>query len=154
MKKQYYIFPIFIILCLYYFLDYKRSFVHNKDKTEYITIWRKLGGQTYIIPGKYYSILPPSANYIKTLSSAKLYVIWNTSDENRDIALYVYSSFIQLNDLDGRVMLVNSYKDFFYRYGEFNKSTKSNIINTKYDFDLIDIGCLNVLFTLLPCPSN
>lgn len=63
---------ISIILSLYYFLDYRRTFYSNYSKNKYVTVWKRLNDESLIIKGKYYGILPPSDNYIKVYKSKHL----------------------------------------------------------------------------------
>jgi hypothetical protein len=88
---------IILLVCVaffaYYLFDYKRHFVHNRDKTEYLTIWQRFGNNCYIIPGKYYGILQPKGNYIKTVNYRNYVgVIWDTNDKF-DFKLSVYNDF-------------------------------------------------------------
>ena len=91
-----------LILLIYYQLDYKRHFIHNKDKTEYLTIWQRLGYDCYIIPGKYNGIIHPKKNYIKTTNYRNyIGIIWNTSD-NFNYKISIYNEY-QLHDLNSDV---------------------------------------------------
>jgi uncharacterized membrane protein len=55
MKRTYYVILILLFVALiYYFFEYKRSFVSNNDKSEVVTIWQRFNGKCVIVPGKYY----------------------------------------------------------------------------------------------------
>lgn len=80
-----------VIIFAYYHFDYKRHFIHNREKTEFITVWQRIGNTCYIIPGKYYGILAPKENYIKT-ANYKNYIgiVWDTKDK-LDFKISVYN---------------------------------------------------------------
>lgn len=78
MKKKT-IIAFLLILILYYFVDYKRYFIYSDDKSEVFTIWKRVGWDFYIIPGKYYWPFAPKDNYIYA-SDQLMNVIFNTQD--------------------------------------------------------------------------
>jgi hypothetical protein len=91
-----------ISILIYYQIDYKRHFIHNNDKSKYLTIWQRIGNNCYIIPGKYYGIVLPGSNYIKTVNYRNyIGILWNTSDKfNYKISIY---NKYQLHDLNSNV---------------------------------------------------
>lgn len=67
---------IFLILTLWLiWLDQNRSF-YCLDNNKCITVWKRIGGSCFVIPGKYYGVIKPSDNYILTTNTSMLDIIW------------------------------------------------------------------------------
>jgi hypothetical protein len=66
------------MLLLYIWNIEKRSF-YPIGNGEYITVWKKSGGNCYIIPDKYYGLLSPSGDYIKTTNNNLLEFFWTNA---------------------------------------------------------------------------
>ena len=68
---------IALLLCLlYYNLYQKRLIFYNNSHKVCFTVWKRWGGQCYIIPGAYYSLFTPTENYIKTWNGNGVTIIW------------------------------------------------------------------------------
>jgi len=147
MKKGIYVI-VSIALLLILLFYYKRNFVHNSNKTKYLTIWKTLGGDCYIIEGKYYSLLPPKEKAIKTHNTAVLQIAWKPNFQYSSIALTVDKQAEPIN-LSKQIMFIEEYNNFinlFYKQ-KFDSSTYSFKKNDsllyfkqKYEVQRIDIG--------------
>lgn len=78
MKKKILI-TVLILLVLYYFVDYQRYFIYSDDKSQVLTIWKRVGWNFYIMPGKYYWPFAPRDNFIYA-SDQLIMIIFNTHD--------------------------------------------------------------------------
>lgn len=80
MRKGVVVFLVIIfILTAYYQLDYKRDFIYSNDRAKVFTIWKRMGYNFYIIPGKYCSPFTPKKNYIYA-SNQYVGVVFDSSD--------------------------------------------------------------------------
>jgi hypothetical protein len=54
----------FVVVCLcLLFIQEKRSFYYNSDKTQCVTIWKRFGGKCIVIPRKYIGLFKPDSEY-------------------------------------------------------------------------------------------
>jgi len=65
---------LFVVLLIW--LDQSRTF-YGLSEDIWITVWKRLGNKCYVIPGKYYSVLNPSDNYIKTSNRQSLTLFYS-----------------------------------------------------------------------------
>jgi hypothetical protein len=70
---------IFFVIILVLLYGESRTFYRVDDK--YITIWKKIGGECCIVPGRYYGLISPSDNFI------------TTSNENDGVTFYWSKEF-------------------------------------------------------------
>ncbi|MFC0878888.1 hypothetical protein ACE01N_20005 [Saccharicrinis sp. FJH2] len=93
-KRKFLIFLLIVLaLFAYYQIDYKRHFIYSRDRTEYITIWQRIGNNCYIIPGRYFGVTTPHKNYIKTVNHRNYFgIIWNTFD-SLDFKISIYNDY-------------------------------------------------------------
>lgn len=67
------IFSILTVLIIWF--DQSRTF-YCLDNNKCITVWKRIGGSCFVIPGKYYGIIKPSDNYIITSNASDMDVVW------------------------------------------------------------------------------
>ncbi len=126
-------------LVLFYF-EYRHFYSLNA--TETITVWRYYNGKAYIIPGRYYGLIPPTKNYIE--SPIKNDVTLYFSDElpgtiiirAQEAAVTIYQSYNQNKVSSVKFVDYNSnqhyynqllYKPNAIRFSEVN--SKSRLIS-------------------------
>jgi hypothetical protein len=114
-----------------------------------LTIWQRIGNNCYIIPGKYYGIVPPSSNYIKTVNYRNyIGILWNTSDKfNYKISIY---NKYQLHDLNSNVKvypkndsLLLEYKildTLDYQRGKRISNDSANYYKKRSDYNYVDLN--------------
>lgn len=83
MKKALILILLFIVLLLAWYGE-KRKFIPIGDS--YVTVWKQFNDVSYVIWGKYYGILSPSKNYIKSSNSNILSLF--ISDKMPKIIIY------------------------------------------------------------------
>ncbi len=162
MKNKKIILLIFgiVLLTFYYFLCYNRTIISNNDNSESVTIWRKLNGECYIIPEKYFSPFNPKSNFIKTLNSASLNVVWNPTEEKSSKAFFIYSSVVETESLQNDNLVYGELQDFFLKYrGEYYDPTNKLKFNKdsiawkkgKYEMTRFNIACSSPIYNIFPC---
>lgn len=138
-----------LIFVIYYQLDYKRYFISNKDKTEYFTIWQRLGNNCYIIPGRYFWIFPPRRNYIKTVNYINyIGVVWDTKDKYKyKIAIYNDFEKIKLQDNikvyqknDSLLLEYHILDTLDVQRGKRIRSKNEDSLLKVYDYNYIDLN--------------
>jgi hypothetical protein len=67
---------ITLLLILLVWYDQSRSF-YCIDNNKCVTVWKRIGGDCYILPGKYFGIIKPSNQYVKTTTTAEVGIIWD-----------------------------------------------------------------------------
>ena len=133
MKKMrsFIIFFVIVILCLVSY-DQSRSF-YELSKGNYITVWKRLGGQCYIVFGKYYGVGKPS-DYVRTTNSNAVTVIMDSSPE---------FDYVISNDYGESLSINTSHKIDYYDYKERDTFLSTYYANGKilsnYDYLQIDI---------------
>ena len=107
---------VLALVCVLSFWYYShRTFIQDRAGKEFLTLWCT-PGMCYVIPGKYYSILPPDRNYIAT----KLYrnnfsVVWNTGDESK--FKVAFSNSYKTVALDPMISVFSSTDELMKEYG-------------------------------------
>lgn len=111
-------FLIIFVLSAFYLIE-KRAFYYNKDRTECITIWKRLGGKCLIIPGKYIGLWKPNEEYLETTNKNSLTLIWKKRIKEQLVICNNYGGPVYLN-----------FKFFKVRYYHYKQ--RDNFINTYY----------------------
>lgn len=141
-KKKLTVAVLFLLfLILYYQLDYKRHFVYSTDKTEVITIWSRLGNNTYIIPYKYFSLFSPKINYIKTKTHRNyLNIVWDTGNKN-NFVINTYQENEQYQ-VDRDIIIYEDEEKFYDHFGVKKNSSKDVLdsIKKKLDYMYVDLN--------------
>ena len=150
---------IILLICIisfaYYQLDYKRHFIHNRDKTEYLTIWQRTGNRCYIVPGKYFGFLQPKKNYIETVNYRNyIGIIWDTNDKfdfkisvyndlrvidwesnskiyNKNDSLLLEYNILDTLDFQRGKRIRNDSADFYMKRSDYNYIVLNRIIGVK-----------------------
>ena len=123
---------VFLVFALasYYYIDYERFYISNNNQSKYITLWKRLGGDCYIIPGMYKSIYKPENNYLTTKNDSYLYLIWDPSDLSEHITLFIGSSKVEKFNLIPSIELIETREDFFYNYiEEYADTSNAKLVN-------------------------
>ncbi|MBB5647912.1 hypothetical protein [Pedobacter cryoconitis] len=124
--KWKFVFLIVFLLGAFYFVE-KRSFYYNKDKTECITIWKRLGGKCLVIPGKYIGLWKPSGEYLETTNKNSLTFVWKRKMTDQLVICNNYGAPVDLS--------FKSYKVKYYDYKQ-----REDFINTYYINHNIKVG--------------
>lgn len=140
---------ITIAAIAYYQLDYKRHFIGNKNNTEFITIWQRIGNNCYIIPGKYYRVFAPKDNYIKTANYRNyIGLIWDTKDK-WSYKISIYNEFEAKNfkanvnvysSNDSLLLEYNMLKVLDHQRGKRIKNPNADSLKRIYDYNYIDLN--------------
>jgi len=102
MKKTLKIFVLIIIVIgsILIWYDQKRSFF-KATNGEYMTMWKRVGGICYLIPGKYYGITKPKDGYVEMPTLAHLTVYYSDKLPNiillRKESNYDYKAYAPVN---------------------------------------------------------
>lgn len=119
---------IFIILLLLYFtIDQKRDFYCLNDH-KCFTVWKRIGGYSYIIPGKYYGGIKPS-DYIKTNTSNSITIIYDKSS-NYDFIIhnnYGKETWFDFPNYSVEYFPYDEFEDFVAKYYNENNEVKKDI---------------------------
>jgi len=119
---------ITILTIVMVYWNQSRSF-YCLSEERCVTVWKRIGGYCYIIPGKYYGIFEPKDNYVKTDNLVESLTIIFTND-NR-LVIYIlpiyYSKFVS-DYSDKGLKMIEDYQsnktinDSIYTYfnGEYN----------------------------------
>lgn len=148
-RKIIYTAIVLLLIFFYYQLDYKRHFVYSKDKLKVLTIWQRLGNTCYIMPGKYYWILPPKSNCIETKNYRNYFgIIWNTTD-SYDYKIAIYNDY-KVIDLDDNIKIyanIDSLKLEYKMLDTLNIEKGIRVVNNNedslkniYDYNYIDLN--------------
>lgn len=140
---------IIIATTAYYQIDYKRHFISNKNNTEYITIWQRIGNNCYIIPGKYYWVFAPNNNYIKTANYRNyIGLVWDTKDK-WTYKISIYNKFEKKN-FEENVNVYSSNDSLLLEYnmlevldvqrGKRIKNPDADSLKKVYDYNYIDLN--------------
>ncbi|WP_436834492.1 hypothetical protein [Parapedobacter sp. DT-150] len=89
------------ILLIFAGTDQFRSF-YCLSENQYLTVWKRLGGKCYIIPGKYFGIFKPSM-YIETTNDNGLTIVDVSSSEYRYVISNDYGKNVKINLQDQKV---------------------------------------------------
>lgn len=97
---------ILLILLFLVWMHLSRSF-YCLEKGKCVTVWKRLGNECYIIPGKYYGLIKPSGNYIKT-NNTQLFTLYFSKDIPNTIVLRNQGSF---EGTGGKYDIINNSSD-------------------------------------------
>lgn len=119
---------LFLVAIILVAIDQTRSF-YCLSNNKCVTVWKRLGNKCYVIPGKYYGILKPTDDYVKTANTNSITIIWldNNSwliDADKNVEIFndsTHSTLIQLYNNE------KSYNDSLYTYfdGKYQKYKKN-----------------------------
>jgi hypothetical protein len=124
---------ILVLLAAYYQLDYKIDFIYSNDKSHVFTVWKRLGYNFYIIPGKYYLPYAPNDNYIYS-SNQGMSVLFNTNDSYH-YKLSVFYKEISEN-FDSKIKVYRNNDSLLLDYGilkELNINGSKRVYHKKKD---------------------
>jgi len=124
-------FILLIALFLVWF-DQSRSFYClSNDKC--ITVWKRLGNECYIIPGKYYGILKPS-DYVKTTNDNALTLIYDSLSGYDFVIFNDYGKELKINLSRERIKYFENFEREIF-IGEFyvNERVKDNLAYLQID---------------------
>lgn len=119
---------IFMVLILAYLtIDQKRVFYCLND-SKCFTVWKRVGGYSYIIPGKYFGVVKPS-NYIKTNTSNAITIIYDRKSDYDFIIHNNYGRKISLSfpDYSVKYFPYDEFDDFVRKYYNKNNKVKKGI---------------------------
>lgn len=132
--KWKWVFLIILFLSAFYFIE-KRDFYYNKDRTECITIWKRIGGKCLVIPGKYFGLWKPNEEYLETTNKNSLTLIWTKKITDQLIIYNNYGGPVHLN--------FKSFKVKYYEYKQRNTFINNYYLNNNvkpgYEYLTIDI---------------
>lgn len=136
---------IFIILLIMWYDQSRDFFFFEEGKS--ITVWKRLGGACYIIPGRYYSPLKPSGCYVSTTSNGNFCVVWESTED------LIYSGHGQIvsddTELNERQFKHYSSNEAFY--DSLYKITGGNYRRFK---DEVDYLCIDILESYIVSKGN
>lgn len=130
MKK---IFIVLIILIIVWFGERRHFYRLNDEK--YITIWKTYGGTCYIIPYRYFGIIAPSHDFIKTSNINTVTIIDDPTSEYDFIICNDYNKDLSMNIEKFKI----KYYDFEIRDQFVEKYYTNNMINKNLSYLMIDI---------------
>lgn len=117
------IFIVIIVLgALTIYIKQSRDFYYLSDN-KYITVWKRIGGVCYVIPGKYYGITKPSDNFIETTNTNALILI---SDPNSEFDVIVFNNYGEKVNV-----AVSKLKIEYYAYSQRKQFIESYYSNGK-----------------------
>lgn len=134
---------VICIILMSWFL-FGRVFIHNRDRTQCMTIWRTIGGKCYIIPGKYYSLFPPKNNFISTHNTAILYIAWESQGNWRTEIAINKKAFVQ--DLDTNVVCYSETINFSAKYLKSQELKNKVKKDKRNDVERLNLGNLGIPF--------
>lgn len=123
MKKTLKIFVLIIIVIgsIFIWYDQNRSFF-KATNGEYITMWKRVGGICYLIPGKYYGITKPKDGYVEMPTLAYLTVYYSDKLPNiillRKESNYDYKAYDPVNKVylfDDYILNIEKYRQIIYK---------------------------------------
>ncbi len=69
-----------VCLLLLTWFDQSRTF-YCLPGDKCITVWKRIGGICYVIPGKYFSLFKPNNSHVRTSNGGGFTVIWENSED-------------------------------------------------------------------------
>jgi hypothetical protein len=135
-------FKISILLFLIYLLIivFFGKQVYRVEQDKYITVWKRFGGDCYIMPYRYYGLILPNDNYIKT-DNASQFQFYFLENSPNVIVIRTSNKYIFKNK-KGSLKVINfderdAYKFFSLSSGNLKKGVNYIFINVKesYAFD-------------------
>ena len=124
------------IACLLVWFDQSRKqFCLSDDKC--VTVWKRIGGNCYIIPGKYDKWTKPQNDYILIDNLESLTIIWLSSNHllinGINPKIINKSKKFYLEDYDTNEELNDSlYLEFDGKYFKYKKKLNNMYINAEY----------------------
>jgi len=108
---------IFLFVVLLIWVDQSRTFYClSEDKC--VTLWKRSVNECYVIPGKYYSVLTPSNNYIRTSTRQDLTLYFSSKLPKRIIVRNAGNSRTQKRDYE---LINNTQEDWqFLDYAKYH----------------------------------
>lgn len=111
------------------------------DANRCVTVWKRLGNECYIIPGKYRGITAPKDNYIRTSNVNGVSIIWDKENSNKiivnhsePIEIVNHLENIKIIDYDLSSELNDSlYMNFDGRYHYYKKEIDYISIDIRYN---------------------
>lgn len=140
-KKLKILILILAIPCgLIIWFDQSRSFYCTPDN-KCVTVWKRIGGKCYIIPGKYYNLLNLSGNYVETITNNDATIYWKKG-YNR-IIFRCEKDFKIINNQKNKP-LIEDFNDSYEKNMEgflYAKDAK-RFSDVKYDVEYINLFIL------------
>lgn len=93
---------------LFIWYDQSRSFF-KATNGQYITMWKRLGGTCYLIPGKYYGVKKPNVSYVLTNNNSGGDFIWN--DKNSKSIIFYGNKSDKIINNNNSSIIINNYLD-------------------------------------------
>lgn len=121
MKKILLLIALVICLAIIYFGE-KRDF-YCLENGKCVTVWKTYGNSCYIIPYKYYGLLSPSGNYIRTTNINDITIYWN-SEFPKTVTVRCEQDFEIVNKDSIKAPIV-----------DFNSNYENNLNKVFYDKD-------------------
>lgn len=106
---------VVLIAALLLYFDQSRRF-YCAGKNRCITVWKRVGGICYIIPGKYYGLIKPSDNYIKTTNVSSRfgnnYFTFFFTDEMPNTIMFNTEGEFEIKNSDkGKIVFLDYHED-------------------------------------------
>lgn len=119
---------ITLLLLFYFPIDQKRNFYCLDKQEKCITIWKRVGGHTYIIPEKYFGVFKPS-DCIKTGTTNAVTFIY---DKNSNYDFIVHNNYggklsIDSSNYSIKYFPYDEFDDFVEKYYNKNNKVKKGI---------------------------
>lgn len=152
-----------VISGIYYFIEYERYFVSDETNDKFLTVWKRPGGQCYITPGIYRSVFVPKENFLKTDNHARLFIIWNPSNDRDEIAIYPESIKSETKNIDSSFIVYSSRYTFFKRFTHMDYDSSKKTIFDKdsieyeeniYNLDYIELHRLGTMNKIIKAIDN
>ncbi|MDR2037314.1 MAG: hypothetical protein LBQ60_05265 [Bacteroidales bacterium] len=134
MKKRWII--LISIFILFFYINEKRSFYYTEDG-KCFTVCKKIGGNCYVAPYKYYGLFKPSDNYVQTTNTACIDFFWTDSLPDNLIVRavdYRRGFYVKIvNKHPGKVILYNyydneeKYEKLFFKSNSYKKDYLNGI---------------------------
>ncbi len=125
---------ILLLYTLYFITDRSRRYYHLSNN-KCITVWKRLGGDCYIIPYKYFGVFVPS-EYIKTKNSNAITIIYDKQSEYDYVVFNDYGEDLEVNTTKFNIK--------YYSYGNresfINRYYLNDHIKENLQYLQIDIG--------------
>lgn len=115
---------IVMIVGMGIWFDQSRSFF-KASNGEYITMWKRLGGTCYLIPGKYYGLIKPGDGYIKTENKNESVAFYWKNNKANDLLYFGNLGDTIYNTDKTRFRIIN-YQD--------NEQENDSLFTEKYGY--------------------
>jgi hypothetical protein len=115
-KEKYWIISIILFL-LFIYANERRSFYYTEEG-KCFTVWKTID-DCFIMPYKYYGLLKPSDNYIKTSKTASVDIFWIDSLPNNLIIRacdYRHSFYVKIMNNKPKKFILHNYYDDEEKY--------------------------------------